>query len=927
MALVLKDRVKETTSTAGTGSLTLAGAAFGFQAFSVVGDGNTTYYAIVDAATGAWEVGVGTYTTTGPTLTRDSVLESSIGGGKVDFAANIKDVFCTYPAEQAVTLNDVQTLTNKTINLTSNTLVATSAQIAAAVTDETGSGALVFANSPTLVTPALGTPSSGTVTNLTGTASININGTVGATTANTGAFTTLTTSSTVTLNGGTANGVAYLDASKVLTTGSALTFDGSTFQNTGGANFAASSGNVGVGTNTPSYKLDINGTIRAQGFGASSAGYVLLGSGATESIFGGGASNVITFSTNSTGTLSLGGDKSINILGTGARITGDFSNATLASRVMFQTSTTDGTTSVGVIPNGTALSAAINLFGNSDITNTAFAQFRVGNDTGDVRISSSITGTGTYRPITFYTGGSERVRIDTSGNVGIGTSSPGVKADINGVMRSSTWSLSGTGVTGGTAAFAAGTVSTDGNWGMFFRAPTGSGAIADYSFRNSADVERMRIDSSGNVGIGTSSPGQKLQVEQNQAAYTYIDLVNTTNGGGAIFRQIIRNIANTATTSVDFAKLIGSGLAINNNDTNAANFTSFGVGASERMRIDSSGNVGIGISYGTGRLNTSIGSAGANGAYATNPGTIVINDGGASSLAANGGLEFKTSVFGAGYGAKIQALDNGTLVIGNRDNSATWSERMRIDSSGNVGVGTSSPTTKLDVNGNIAGGSLNVFGTGVPANGINNVTTNALGFFTNSSERARIDSSGNLLVGTTSTFNSLNGFGVQRTGGDWQMICARNTAANAGAFINLSNGTTTGIGWDAGVQGSQTNWTWRYNTADRASIDSTTGNYSALSDARAKENVVGIDSVLDAVVNMRPVRYNMVGDEAKTPQIGFIAQEMLGILPEVVSKPITDDAMYGLNYAGLTPVLVKAIQEQQAIITALTARVQALESN
>lgn len=84
------------------------------------------------------------------------------------------------------------TLTNKTINLTSNTLVATSAQLRTAVTDETGTGSLVFATSPTLVTPALGTPASGVVTNLTGTASININGTVGATTPNTGDFTVLT---------------------------------------------------------------------------------------------------------------------------------------------------------------------------------------------------------------------------------------------------------------------------------------------------------------------------------------------------------------------------------------------------------------------------------------------------------------------------------------------------------------------------------------------------------------------------------------------------------------------------------------------------------------------------------------------------------------------------------------------------------------
>jgi hypothetical protein len=90
---------------------------------------------------------------------------------------------------------------------------------------------------------ALGTPSSGTVTNLTGTASININGTVGATTPNTGSFTTLTTSSTVTINGGTANGVAYLNGSKVLTTGSALTFDGA---------------NLGVGTSSPIRKLSVS---------------------------------------------------------------------------------------------------------------------------------------------------------------------------------------------------------------------------------------------------------------------------------------------------------------------------------------------------------------------------------------------------------------------------------------------------------------------------------------------------------------------------------------------------------------------------------------------------------------------------------------------------------------------------------------------
>ena len=102
MALVLKDRVKETSTTAGTGTLTLAGASVGFQSFSAIGNGNTTYYAIADSTTGAWEVGIGTYTSSGTTLSRDTVLSSSNGGSLVSFAANSKDVFVTYPSEKSV---------------------------------------------------------------------------------------------------------------------------------------------------------------------------------------------------------------------------------------------------------------------------------------------------------------------------------------------------------------------------------------------------------------------------------------------------------------------------------------------------------------------------------------------------------------------------------------------------------------------------------------------------------------------------------------------------------------------------------------------------------------------------------------------------------------------------------------------------------
>lgn len=106
MALVIKDRVKETTTSTGTGTITLAGAASGFQSFSAVGNGNTTYYTIASQSGSEWEVGIGTYTSSGTTLSRDTILESSNGGTAVNFSAGTKDVFVTYPAENAVFASD-----------------------------------------------------------------------------------------------------------------------------------------------------------------------------------------------------------------------------------------------------------------------------------------------------------------------------------------------------------------------------------------------------------------------------------------------------------------------------------------------------------------------------------------------------------------------------------------------------------------------------------------------------------------------------------------------------------------------------------------------------------------------------------------------------------------------------------------------------
>jgi hypothetical protein len=104
MALVVKDRVKETTTTTSTGTYTLAGAVTGFQSFAVVGDGNATYYTVTDGTN--WEVGVGTYTSSGTTLSRDTILASSNSGSAVNWGAGSKDVFLTYPAERSVLVDD-----------------------------------------------------------------------------------------------------------------------------------------------------------------------------------------------------------------------------------------------------------------------------------------------------------------------------------------------------------------------------------------------------------------------------------------------------------------------------------------------------------------------------------------------------------------------------------------------------------------------------------------------------------------------------------------------------------------------------------------------------------------------------------------------------------------------------------------------------
>lgn len=547
---------------------------------------------------------------------------------------------------------------------------------------------------------------------------------------------------------------------------------------------------------------------------------------------------------------------------------------------------TGATTLTGYVKgSGTSAFTASATIPGSDISGNISGN--AANVTGTVAVANGGTGATSLTSGYLVKGNgtsaaSASVVYDTGTNVGIGTSSPTQKLTVSGAVNADNFYIQTQGASqAGTIGFA----NANGPGIQFWGSSTGNAGSLTFS---TASTERARIDSSGNVGIGTSTPGQKLDV-----------------AGSA---QASNLLINVSVATIGYADNSASFIVYNGTGTGGiTNTIRMVTNGSERMRIDSSGNVGIGTSSPQGGLhiNNPVNtkpviyfSSNTNGSYPT-------------AQATTGSID---NNFSGGAG-EVSFWNNQTsaatsFVFRQQTGASARTDIMTLLPSGNVGIGTSSPVDKLNVSDGTATFQFKPLG-GSSIGYMGMRTNHALGFTTNDTERARIDSNGYFFVGTTALVaDSTNASGLTYIPGDYIGV-ATQASGNACAIFNKTNsaaGLVVSIRYNATQVGSITN-------------TSTATAYNTSSDYRLKDidgPVQNSGAYIDA---LKPVQGNWKADGSRF--IGLIAHEVQEVSETQIATGVKDgEEMQAMDYSA--PELIANLIAE---IQSLRARVAQLEGN